>query len=319
MGWRAVRRSISVAVVRAVALAAPATRGVDELLVVVRGGRRPADVDEHRRAASSGVTGPERDRASRATSPTRSSRSRASGENAGGGEVKENLVDGSTIYAKWLVFEPTGWVAAQARPSRSRSCATRSTSANDAAERDPRDWTLQGSNDGTDLDDARHADRPGLRASASRPRSTRSPTTSRLPLLPARHHRATTATTSIQLAELQLSNGDTTPPPARDMRSSVGDGPARRLQREVRRRLHRRARAAVRRRAHRRRPRLLLQQGLRRRRRGHARTELSYLIYPEFERDDLSYPSTYAAVDLAFTDGTLPQRPRRRSTSTARR
>jgi hypothetical protein len=35
------------------------------------------------------------------------------------------------------------------------------------------------------------------------------------------------------------------------------------------------------------------------------RTELSYLIYPDFERDDLSYPSTYAAVDLAFTDGTF--------------
>jgi hypothetical protein len=34
-------------------------------------------------------------------------------------------------------------------------------------------------------------------------------------------------------------------------------------------------------------------------------TELSYLIFPDFERDDLaSSPSTYAAVDLRFTDGT---------------
>src|SRR5215207_4257514 len=33
-------------------------------------------------------------------------------------------------------------------------------------------------------------------------------------------------------------------------------------------------------------------------------TELSYEIFPDFELDDLSYPSTYAAVDLAFTDGT---------------
>ena len=33
-------------------------------------------------------------------------------------------------------------------------------------------------------------------------------------------------------------------------------------------------------------------------------TELSYLIFPRFIADDLSYPSTYAAVDLAFTDGT---------------
>ncbi|WP_020579895.1 GH92 family glycosyl hydrolase [Actinopolymorpha alba] len=35
-----------------------------------------------------------------------------------------------------------------------------------------------------------------------------------------------------------------------------------------------------------------------------ATTELSYLIYPRFITDDLTYPSTFAAVDLAFTDGT---------------
>ena len=28
------------------------------------------------------------------------------------------------------------------------------------------------------------------------------------------------------------------------------------------------------------------------------------MIYPDFQRDDLGYPSTYAAVDLRFTDGT---------------
>jgi predicted alpha-1,2-mannosidase len=33
-------------------------------------------------------------------------------------------------------------------------------------------------------------------------------------------------------------------------------------------------------------------------------TELSYLIYPDFVDDDLSYPSTYASLDLVFTDGT---------------
>ncbi|MFL6034958.1 MAG: glycoside hydrolase family 92 protein, partial [Gaiellaceae bacterium] len=33
----------------------------------------------------------------------------ANGENAGSGEVKENLTDGD-IFSKWLVFEPTGWV-----------------------------------------------------------------------------------------------------------------------------------------------------------------------------------------------------------------
>ena len=35
-----------------------------------------------------------------------------------------------------------------------------------------------------------------------------------------------------------------------------------------------------------------------------ADTELSYLVFPEFNPDDLSNPATYTAVDLAFTDGT---------------
>src|SRR5689334_5762057 len=34
---------------------------------------------------------------------------RASSENSGGGEVKENLVDGES-GTKWLTFAPTGWV-----------------------------------------------------------------------------------------------------------------------------------------------------------------------------------------------------------------
>ena len=46
------------------------------------------------------------------------------------------------------------------------------TSANDAPDRDPRDWTLQGSERRHDVDDARHPDGPGPSASASRPPST---------------------------------------------------------------------------------------------------------------------------------------------------
>jgi predicted alpha-1,2-mannosidase len=33
-------------------------------------------------------------------------------------------------------------------------------------------------------------------------------------------------------------------------------------------------------------------------------TELSYVIFPELQGDDLRYPSTYVALDLAFSDGT---------------
>ncbi|PSK95682.1 putative alpha-1,2-mannosidase [Murinocardiopsis flavida] len=34
-----------------------------------------------------------------------------------------------------------------------------------------------------------------------------------------------------------------------------------------------------------------------------ARTQLSYLVFPEFTDEDLGYPSTHVAVDLAFDDG----------------
>src|SRR5690606_8107375 len=71
---------------------------------------------------------------------------RASAENTGGGEVKENLVDGEPS-TKWLTFEPTGWVEFDLdEPVEITRYAL--TSANDHAERDPRDWTLKGSADG---------------------------------------------------------------------------------------------------------------------------------------------------------------------------
>ncbi|MCE0447152.1 discoidin domain-containing protein [Streptomyces tricolor] len=50
---------------------------------------------------------------------------------------------------KWLTFAPTGWVEFDLdKPVRITTCAL--TSANDYAERDPRDWTLKGSTDGKD-------------------------------------------------------------------------------------------------------------------------------------------------------------------------
>ena len=68
-------------------------------------------------------------------------------------ETKEKLTDGDE-NTKWLAFAPTGWVAMQlAEPAAVTKYSL--TSANDAAERDPKNWTLQGSNDGstwTDLD-----------------------------------------------------------------------------------------------------------------------------------------------------------------------
>jgi glucose/arabinose dehydrogenase/PKD repeat protein/type 1 glutamine amidotransferase len=60
-------------------------------------------------------------------------------------ETKEKLTD-SNSATKWLTFNPTGWVAYKlTTPVAVSSYAL--TSANDFPGRDPKDWTLQGSND----------------------------------------------------------------------------------------------------------------------------------------------------------------------------
>ncbi|MEU7877691.1 ThuA domain-containing protein [Microbispora bryophytorum] len=76
----------------------------------------------------------------------------ASGDNPPN-EAKEKLVDGNN-NSKWLTFNPTGWVSL--KPEQPKAIAHYAlTSANDFPGRDPKDWTLQGSQDGkswTDLD-----------------------------------------------------------------------------------------------------------------------------------------------------------------------
>ncbi|WP_291414232.1 ThuA domain-containing protein [Actinophytocola sp.] len=76
-------------------------------------------------------------------------------------ETKENLTDGNE-NTKWLAFDPTGWVAYQlAAPAVVTKYAL--TSANDFDGRDPKNWTFQGSQDGTtwvDLDTQTNQDFP---------------------------------------------------------------------------------------------------------------------------------------------------------------
>ncbi|SBT45902.1 ThuA domain-containing protein [Micromonospora narathiwatensis] len=76
----------------------------------------------------------------------------ASGENPPN-ETAAKAIDGST-GTKWLTFSPTGWLAVKlAQPVAVSRYAL--TSANDFPGRDPKNWTLQGSSDGTtwtDLD-----------------------------------------------------------------------------------------------------------------------------------------------------------------------
>ena len=277
------------------------------LLLVVRGGRARADLDEHRRhrrngtERTEGVTGPTRDGLPGDVSD-KVIAAEANGENEGAGEVAENLFDGSS-QTKWLVFEQTGWV--EATLSEPVAVVHYALVVGQRRAR-PRPAEL----DAVRLERRR---RPG-------PSSTRRPNQGFAERFQTKEYRFANATAYthyrlditanhgddiVQLAELQLSNGDTAPPPPSEHDEQGRRRPARRLHRQVGRRLHRRCTAFEYAGTH-------DADG-----RGYSynkvfdvdvpvrsATELSYMIFPEFVDDDLSYPSTYAAVDLAFTDGT---------------
>ena len=299
MGWSAVRRSIAAAVVSAVALAAPAQAASTSFSSSLEAGDpQPTWTNTAERA--SGVIGPAPGHPGNVTDTVVAVR--ASGENEDGGEVKENLVDGSD-ESKWLVFEPTAWVELElADPVKVVRYAL--TSANDAAGRDPRDWTLKGSNDGTTwttLDTRSGQDFSGaLPDQGVLLRQRR-----RLPPLPPRHHRQPRRRhhPARRAAAVERRHR---PPPAGDMRSIVGAGPrggynaksgvgftgVRALQYAGRHTSEDRGYSYNK----------VFDVDVSR----HApRPSCPISIYPDFERDDLSYPSTYAAVDLAFTDGTF--------------
>ncbi|MEU0840903.1 GH92 family glycosyl hydrolase [Streptomyces sp. NPDC005962] len=232
---------------------------------------------------------------------------RASGEYADSGETKENLVDGEDT-TKWLTFERTPWLEFDlSEPVDVIRYAL--TSANDAPERDPADWTLKGSADGSDwttLDtrkdqvfEKRHQTREFSVEGAAAYRHLR---------LEITRNKGADAT---QLAETQFANGDTTPPAPADMRSLVDRGPSgsptakgnagftgtHALRYAGTHKPDGRAysynkvfdvNTAVTR-----------------------DTLLSYRIFPSMAETDLSYPATHVSVDLAFTDGTyLSELPR---------
>ncbi|UQI47287.1 GH92 family glycosyl hydrolase [Streptomyces sp. HU2014] len=225
---------------------------------------------------------------------------RASGENTGGGETKENLVDGEPT-TKWLSFERTPWLELDlSEPVRTVRYAL--TSANDAPARDPRDWTLQGSQDGrtwTALD---------TRKDESFEKRLQTREFSFTNTTPYRHYRLDIARNGgadlTQLAELQLATEDTGTPPPSDMRSRVDRGPTGSPTAKARvgftgtrsLRYGGTHRAAG---------------------RGYSynkvfdvnvrvtdRTRLAYKVFPSMPEPDARYPATHVAVDLAFTDGT---------------
>ncbi|MGH3881454.1 MAG: ThuA domain-containing protein [Actinophytocola sp.] len=134
-------------------------------------------------------------------------------------ETKEKLNDGQE-QTKWLAFEPTGWVAYElGEPAAVTKYAL--TSANDAATRDPKNWALQGSQDGstwTDLDtrtDEEFAER--FQRREFEVDNTTSYAHYRLNITENAGANLT------QLAELSLYTADSAPPPEPTPQESVVD------------------------------------------------------------------------------------------------
>jgi predicted alpha-1,2-mannosidase len=215
-------------------------------------------------------------------------------------EVAVKLKD-SDPSTKWLAFSPTGWVTYRlAQPEAVAKYSL--TSANDAPGRDPRNFTLQGSDDGsqwTDLDS-----RTGQTFGGRFATNTYSFTNTTAYGYYRLNVTANSGDSIVQLADWDISDGSGTLPPATPMVSEVGNGPTRGANA-----LPKAGFTGV--------ASLRYAGGARADGRSYATdklfdvdipvgptTRLSYKIFPELTNDDLQYPSTYTAVDLHFTDGT---------------
>lgn len=224
----------------------------------------------------------------------------ANGENTSGGEIATNVADGDK-FTKWLVFEPTGWLTYQtSAPVTIKKYAL--TSANDADGRDPKNWTVSGSNDGTTwttLDTRTDQSFESRFQTKEYTFDNATPYTFYKLDITQNH-----GEDIVQLADWYLSNGAPLPPPGEVAESRLDSGPTSAY--------NARARTGF--------------TGVKSfRYAGHQTAEgrgytwnkiadvnltvgkdtrLGYKIFPEHVEGDLSYPSTYAAVDLAFTDGT---------------
>ncbi|MFJ8671613.1 GH92 family glycosyl hydrolase [Streptomyces sp. NPDC093589] len=225
---------------------------------------------------------------------------RASGENSGAGEVKENLVDGDPA-SKWLTTEPTGWAEfALDEPAKVVTYAL--TSANDHAERDPADWTLRGSTDGKDWKDL------DTRKGESFPRRHQSKKYAFENATAYDHYRLDVtgnngAFDALQLSDVQLSVGGSDTPAPEDMLSLVDRGPS--ASPTAKPGAGFTGRHALR------------YAGTHKAGgRGYSYnkvfdvnvavrrdTELSYRVFPSMAEGDRDYAATNVSVDLAFTDG----------------
>ncbi|MFC9279017.1 GH92 family glycosyl hydrolase [Streptomyces collinus] len=226
---------------------------------------------------------------------------RASGENSGAGEVKENLADGEP-GTKWLTFQPTGWVEFDLdKPVKLVTYAL--TSANDYDERDPRDWTLKGSTDGKDwktLDS---------RSGESFPERFQTRSYDLAEPAEYQHFRLDVtgnngASGILQLADVQFSTGGTGGPVPQDMLSLVDKGPSGSPTAKAgagftgKRALRYAGRHTAAGRAYSSNKVFDVNVKVA------GDTRLSYRVFPSMADGDRDYDATNVSVDLAFTDGT---------------
>ncbi|MBQ1018689.1 GH92 family glycosyl hydrolase [Micromonospora sp. D93] len=214
-------------------------------------------------------------------------------------EVAANLTDDDPS-TKWLVFASTGWVTYQlAKPATVVRYSL--TAADDAPTRDPRDFVLQGSNDGStwaDLDK-----RAGEKFSGRFATRTYSFTNTNAYGFYRLNVTANSGDSLVQLADWNISDGSDVRPPATPMVSEATAGPNGGY--TTKPDVGFTGLAALR-----------YSGGAEGNGRSYAtnklfdviipvgpKTRLSYKIFPEFTGGDGRYPSTYTAVDLHFTDG----------------
>lgn len=252
------------------------------------GGKRASGVDG---GYGSGIPGNVTDRVTEV---------RASGENTGGGEVKENLADGEP-GTKWLTFASTGWAEFDLdQPVQVTRYAL--TSANDHAERDPSAWTLKGSADGSTWQTL------DSRSGESFTRRFETRTYDLAAPAPFRHFRLEVTRNNggeiLQLADVQLSTGGGDGPVPPDMLTLVDRGPSGSPTAKAgagftgKRALRYAGRHTADGRAYSYNKVFDVDVKVGR------NTQLSYRVFPSMADGDLDYDATNVSVDLAFTDGT---------------
>ncbi|MFF4210260.1 GH92 family glycosyl hydrolase [Streptomyces sp. NPDC001796] len=225
---------------------------------------------------------------------------RASAENTDAGEVADNLIDGEP-GTKWLTFAPTGWAEFDLdEPVKVVTYAL--TSANDHAERDPADWTLQGSTDGKDWKtlDTRTGESFDQRFQTKSYDLAEPAEYAHFRLDITRNHSGGI----LQLADVQFSTGSSTDPTPKDMRTLVDRGPLGSPTAKAgagftgRRALRYAGSHTADGRAY------SYNKVFDVNVRVERDTQLSYRIFPAMADGDRDYDATNVSVDLDFTDGT---------------